>query len=304
MLPALKRLYKTKGALGLLEWIYDKKRFLPIKLFLKIAFRIFPYEWLLRTTFKYNQRIPQLGFTHSTLNYLKDLKINITSSSNIETDGPCLIFGNHPTGLDPFIIASQLKRNDVYIVADIYQKQKGNFIGNHVIPIVYSKTRKNLNNRGFLNSIGFYVMRQLSGYVDQYSVKNQNKQTIIQAAKRLQQGHVVIIFPDGGSNNPELWYNGIGEIIKKASIQEKRIKFFAAQIEGISTLNLFRHFLFGRKKYLARKPVNVKISPQLTLESLCINPHQESHEITEQLRIEFKSNKLWIPNYAYNKSQL
>jgi 1-acyl-sn-glycerol-3-phosphate acyltransferase len=301
MVPALKRLYKTKGALGVLEWIYDKKRFYPVKLFLKAVFQLFPYEWLLRTTAHYNLQIPHLGFTRSTAYYLRSLNIKIQSNNNLDIDGPCLIFGNHPTGLDPFIIASQLKRNDVYIVADIYQKQKGEYIGQHIVPIVYSRTRKNLNNRGFLNSIGFYIMRQLSGYVDQETVKKQNKQTIKQAANLLKQGHVVIIFPDGGSNNPELWYNGIGEIIKSASLQQPRIKLFAANIQGISTASLWRHFFLNRKMYLARKPTIVNISPQLTLENLCIQPTQESHEITERLRIEFQSNRLWIPNYAYQR---
>jgi 1-acyl-sn-glycerol-3-phosphate acyltransferase len=144
-------------------------------------------------------------------------------------------------------------------------------------------------------------MRQLTGYVDQQSVKQQNNQTINLAVKHLKEGHVVIIFPDGGSNNPELWYNGIGEIIKKASLEEKRIKLFAAHIEGISTFKLWKHFLFGKKQYLINNPAKVKISPQLTLEALCIKPQQESHEITEQLRIEFKTNRLWVPNYAYNQ---
>ncbi len=302
MLPALKRLYLEKGALGVLEWIYDKKRFFPVKLVLKTIFKVFPYEHILRTTAKYNQSIPSKGFVKSTQTYIKNFNIDIKQINSFDINGPCLIFGNHPTGLDPFIIASCLKRDDVYIVADNYQQRKGTFIGQHVIPIFYSRTQKNLENRGFLNSIGFYAMRQLTGYEEYETVKKQNQVTIQTAAKLLMDGHVVIIFPDGGSNNPELWYNGIGEIIKRTVDRENKIKLFAANIQGISSFKLWRHFLFNRKKYLQSHPAHVVISPQLTLASLCIESHQESREITERLRSEYKANKLWHPNYAYQQA--
>jgi 1-acyl-sn-glycerol-3-phosphate acyltransferase len=299
MLPALKQLYKEKGSLGTLEWIYDKKRFFPVKLILKSIFKLFPYESILRLTAHYNKNIPITGFTNGTKKYLSDLNIRVEQKSEFEFEGPCLIFGNHPTGLDPYIIASCLKRDDVYIVADIYQKQKGNHIGSHIIPIVYSRTRKNLDNRGFLNSIGFYIMRQFTGYENLETVRTSNKETIAEAVRLLLEGHIVIIFPDGGSNNPELWYNGIGEIIKKVSINQQKINLYAAQIIGISSLKLWLHFLGNKKKLLSEQPPQIVISPRLTLEMLCIEEKDESNEITERLRSEFKSNNLWRPNYAY-----
>jgi 1-acyl-sn-glycerol-3-phosphate acyltransferase len=298
MFPALKKLYSEKGTLGILDWIYDKKRFFPAKIVLKALFNIFPYESLLRLTYKYDSRITEFGFSKSTRNFLDDLAIKVKLMDQRKFEGSCLIFGNHPTGLDPFIIASCLNRDDIYIVADVYQKNKGQHIGEHIIPIYYSRTQKNLRNRGILNSIGFYVMRIFTGYYDPETVKEKNITAIETAAKMLTEGHVVIIFPDGGSNNPELWYNGIGEIIKKADPESINLNLYATHISGISTTGLIRHFLLRRKKFLSKFPLKVMISPALSLESLHIENKIQSHEITEKLRKEFASNKLWFPNYA------
>jgi 1-acyl-sn-glycerol-3-phosphate acyltransferase len=300
MLPALKRLYRENGTLGVLEWIYDKKRFIVVKAVLKTTFLIFPYETLLKQTAKYNKNIPEFGFTESTKKFLDRLNIKIKFTNTDKLTGPCLIFGNHPTGLDPFIISACLKRDDVFIVADVYQKNKGNNIGDHIVPIYYSRTQKNLRNRGFLNSIGFYVMRIFTGYEDQLKVKQRNQTTIELATSLLQQGHIVIIFPDGGSNNPELWYNGIGEIIKRNSLNQNEIKLFATQIQGISTLKLIRHFLFNRRKYLHHNPATVILSEPLSLETLKLSTENQSQEITERLRTEFAANKLWAQNYVYS----
>ncbi|MDQ3098612.1 MAG: 1-acyl-sn-glycerol-3-phosphate acyltransferase [bacterium] len=301
-MPALKRLYKEKGTLGILEWIYDKKRFIFIKYFLKTIFLVMPYETILKLNAAYDNKIAIKGFSASTREYLSDLNIGINIQTPLETSGPALIFGNHPTGLDPFIIASCLNREDVYIVADIYQKNKGKNIGKQIIPITYARTKKNLYNRGFLNTIGFYAMRQLTGYSKPDEVRIQNKETIERAAQLLKDGHVVIIFPDGGSNNPELWYNGIGEIITHSSEKRKSIQLYAAQITGISTAKIIRHFLFDRRSYLKNNPLKVTLSQPFTLEKLNIENENKSNIITERLREEFITHSLWIPNYAYNKS--
>ncbi len=303
MMPALKQLYNEKGTLGILEWIYDKKRFIPIKYLLKTLFLILPYESILKINARYDKKIEDTGFSESTRNYLKDLNIEINIQNPIDIIGPALIFGNHPTGLDPFIIAACLNREDVYIVADIYQKNKGKNIGKQIIPITYSRTKKNLYNRGFLNTIGFYVMRQLTGYAKPEDVRVQNKHTIEKAAQLLKEGHVVIIFPDGGSNNPELWYNGIGEIITHSSFERRNIQLYAAQITGITTAKILRHFLFDRRIYLKENPLHVALSQPFTLEKLNIENENKSNIITERLREEFITNKLWIPNYAYSKSK-
>ncbi|MDQ3239478.1 MAG: 1-acyl-sn-glycerol-3-phosphate acyltransferase [bacterium] len=301
MFPALQKLYSQKGSLGVLDWIFDKKRFFFAKLFLKTLFFIFPIESILRTTSNYNNLITQKGFANSTRWFLKELKIGVTPSSNEVFEGGCLIFGNHPTGLDPFVIASCLNRDDVYIVADVYQKNKGANIGEHIIPIYYSRTQNNLKNRSMLNSIGFYIMRIFTGYENDISVKEKNVQAIETAAKKLIEGHIVIIFPDGGSNNPELWYNGIGEIIKKTHIIRNNFKLYAAHITGISTLLLIKHFLFNKRHTLSDKPIVVSISTTLTLESLHINSSTQTNEITERLRSLFISEKFWLSSYAKSK---
>jgi 1-acyl-sn-glycerol-3-phosphate acyltransferase len=301
MMLALKKMYKDKGALGVLEWIYDKKRFTFVKLFLKTVFIIFPYDSILKITAKYNHNIQKIGLSQSSRQYIQDLSINISKTNMPVIKGGCLIFGNHPTGLDPYILSSIIERDDVYIVADIYQQRKGNNIGKHIVPIVYARTQKNLDNREFLNKIGFYIMRQFTGYVDKNLVKIQNEQTVKTAGKLIQEGHVVIIFPDGGSNNPEFWYNGIGEVIKTASVKGNPVQLLAANISGISSFKLWRHFLFNRKTYLQKYPINVKLSQNLSLEDLQIKQTSQSREITERLRTEFKNQQLWVPNYAYNK---
>jgi 1-acyl-sn-glycerol-3-phosphate acyltransferase len=291
MLPGLKQLYKQKGTLGVLEWLYDKNRFLPIKILLKTCFLIFPFEYILRTTANYDQNIRTKGFAKATKHYLQDLNINIQTITPNTTNTPILIFANHPTGLDPYLIVSALDRNDVYVVADIYQKNKGHNIGNHVIPIIYTQSRKNIANRGILNAIGFIVMRIFTGYEAEDKVKQHNRKAIEKAAQLLTEGNVVIIFPDGGSNNTAYWYTGIGEIIKYLSNKNIEVKLLAAQINNISTLKLIHHFLFNQKKTLATNPVQITLSAPFNLDSLNID--KDTHDITDQLRHKFTSNTFW-----------
>jgi 1-acyl-sn-glycerol-3-phosphate acyltransferase len=142
-------------------------------------------------------------------------------------------------------------------------------------------------------------MRLFTGYEDKENVKIHNKNAILKAAELLRQGHVVIIFPDGGSNNPAYWYSGIGEIIKELSGQNIPIQLLATQINGISSTNLVKHFLFNKKSYLYRHPVQVTISDPFTPESVNITHTQPTGEITDQLRKEFNNKKFWTREYAY-----
>ena len=86
----------------------------------------------------FEKSVKPLGWHKANKQFIAELSIDVHSCINYPSKGKgLLIYANHPTGLDPYLISSVLNRDDVFILADVYQTTKGKAIGSHIIPVYY-----------------------------------------------------------------------------------------------------------------------------------------------------------------------
>jgi 1-acyl-sn-glycerol-3-phosphate acyltransferase len=230
--------------------------------------------------------IKKIGWYRANQRYIADLGIKLdTSLRDFPKKGGILVYANHPTGLDPFILSSVLGRDDVYFLSDVYHAKKGEGVQEHMIPVYYSNWR-DLWKRSGLAFGGFILMRLTSGFLSADEVRARNRQAIEIAVQKLREGHVVLIFPSGGDNEQFPWKKGIGEII----LQMKEVRFilYECQISHVITFHLLRHFLTGRI-FLKRQPIEIsgKLKSVTFLDSI-----QDPVSITAFLQADFLRNEV------------
>ena len=193
--------------------------------------------------------IENIGWFQANQKYIEDLRINVENSlKDFPKNGGVLIYSNHPTGLDPFLISSLLGRDDVYFLSDVYHAKKGKSVQDHMIPIHYANW-KELQQRSALAFFGFIFMRLSSGFVSRDVSKKKNLQAINTAVKQLANSHVVLIFPSGGSREAIPWKKGIGEICLTSYNNKQNFILYKCEIKGLSDFGLLRHFLSGKNFY-------------------------------------------------------
>jgi 1-acyl-sn-glycerol-3-phosphate acyltransferase len=213
---------------------------------MSLIYRIFGLQDILTI---FSRTIPAKGWCRANQLLLEALGISVTSKiTDFPQKGAVLVFANHPSGLDPYILSSVFGRDDVFFISDIYQTKKGEQVAKHIIPVFdnWLEFRK----RPFLSWFGFWWMRLVAGSVTKQQASSLNSQAIATAVSRLKAGHVVLIFPSGGDSLNRPWKPGIGKIILE--LEKGRVPFalFGCTIFGIDEKRLFWHFLSTRYYFL------------------------------------------------------
>ena len=155
--------------------------------------------------------IEKVGWYDANLQYITDIGIRVSADlENFPKKGGALVYANHLTGLDPFLLSSILGRDDVYFLSDNYHAGKGNRVQEHMISIYYSSWKELLYRSG-LSFFGFIFMRLNTGFTPREEAKKKNIQAVETAVEHLSKGHVVLVFPSGGNKEKSPWKKGIGE---------------------------------------------------------------------------------------------
>ncbi len=205
---------------------------------------------------KFEKNIKAMNWHAANRQFINDLGIYISPAlKNFPQKGGVLVFANHPTGLDPYILSATIARDDVYILSDVYQTKKGENIASHLIPVYYSGWSESLNRSG-ISFFGYLMMRVITGTVKKNTARQNNLAAIDTAAGHIAKGHVVIIFPSGGERSNRTWRKGIGEVIKIIHDQKLTCILYRCTINNLSENKLLLHFILKRK-YFTRNPIAV-----------------------------------------------
>ncbi len=213
----------------------------------------------------FEKNVNLLGWHKANKQFISELGIGVRSNSNYPLNGKgLLIYANHPTGLDPYLISSVINRDDVYILADVYQATKGKTIGLHIIPVYYSSWKEVLSRSG-IAFFGYIMMRLISGIVTRIEARKRNMEALDTVIRYLREGKCVILFPSGGAKKNFRWRNGIGMIIHKIRKENINCDIYKYLISDLSE-NLLLWHIVSRRTFLLRRPVRingVKISNKI-----------------------------------------
>lgn len=195
---------------------------------------------------QFDKKVEELGWANGCLWLIKSLKIDYTISPGIPKAGAVLIYANHPTGLDPYLLTAVLERNDSYFWGDIYQSKKGKNVARHVIPIA-PKPSSSIIRRPLTNWPGYVYMRLTTPSLSRVESLEINKKSIDRTIELLRKKNQVIIFPSGGEYEFLRQKKGLSILLKKCRQLEIPVKTLKLKIKNFGELSLLFHFLLKTK---------------------------------------------------------
>lgn len=270
---------KEDGLAGVLEAIetFEQKSTF-YRLFFKIERDFLGIQGLLEHLVLINERAPIIGLSQAAQEFLDNLGIVIQVEGEEKewmrkAGAPVLVFANHPTIIEPFVLAALFKREDIsFISVKIMEYLLGKNLRRYILPVMpkrYAKERKPVGLKDRLDIA--HVLYRAEGLTIE-EIESLNQKNLWRAAERLVQGGVVVIFPPGGAEINRRWHKGIGEVVVNAlrlpaaDLSEIVLSpFFFSGFSPKDMLSAAKEAGKGRKK--AREIV-VKIGEELILESL------------------------------------
>jgi len=189
-----------------------------------------------------NKEISKCGPVVTSRNFLKRCNTDLVVTRNKKIDGILknssgIIVANHPAEADVLAILAAIKdRKDIFLIINSSLTKIIPELDKNLIPVyVNSKSSSSFDGRFKTWFLGLFHK------FDKYSrdeEKTKNIESINLAIEKINNGGIVIIFPDGGNGKVD-WFNGIGYLIH--GVRDKKNKFIIrARIQGTSNWDYLR----------------------------------------------------------------
>lgn len=189
-----------------------------------------------------NGCISEHGVVLAMRKFLSKCNTKVEIKSNKEIDKVLkklsgVVVANHPAESDVMAILSAVKnRKDVFLVITSSFRSLIPELDKHLIPVYIS----NRITESFEGKIKFKILNRLNKtpiYTPEEEHKK-NIESINKAIEKVNNGGLVIIFPNGGDKKHN-WFNGIGHLIHGVKNKEESF-IIRAYIEGTSTWDYLR----------------------------------------------------------------
>jgi hypothetical protein len=195
----------------------------------------------------FDEKVKTLGWPGACKWLIDNLGINYKlTGKEIPNKGPVLVYSNHPTGIDPYLLTAAIGRNDSYFWGDFYQSKKGRNVSKYIVPIA-PKPAWTIFRRPVTNWPGYIYMRLTTPALSKEKTGEINKNSIARTIDLLKKNNQVIIFPSGGEYEFLKPGKGLSVVLEKCKEQNIPVKLIKLQIKNFGELGLFFHFVFGIK---------------------------------------------------------
>jgi len=128
-----------------------------------------------------------------------------------------IVYGNHPTILTPFLVASAAGRDDMrFFIVDYVIRLIPSF-GKYALPLRVPAVRARVEWRrgGIKRVISRRLARVFVSREARVDARQANQRALSDGVRHLEQGGCVVIFPGGGGREVERWYPGIGRLVEE-----------------------------------------------------------------------------------------
>jgi 1-acyl-sn-glycerol-3-phosphate acyltransferase len=195
-------------------------------------------KWLVNSL---NKNISEMGVVLTMRKIMNKCNTKVVVKSSKEIDQVLkkmsgIVVANHPAEADVLAILAAVKnRKDIYIIINSGFKKIIPELDKHLIPVfIYNKAVESFEGKLKMKILGIFSK------VAKYSPEEEHKKNIIsvnEAIEKINEGGLVIIFPDGGDKRHD-WFNGIGHLIY--GVKNKKSFVIRAYIEGTSNWDYLR----------------------------------------------------------------
>lgn len=165
---------------------------------------------------------------------------------DIPQKGAVVVYSNHPTGIDPYLLTAVLGRNDSYFWGDIYQSKKGENIARYIIQIA-PQPFWTIVRRPITNWPGYIYMRLTAPALSKEKTKEINIKAFEKTIELLKNGNQIIIFPSGGEYEFFPKKHGLSKLVNECKKRKIKISIYEFKIKNFGELGLMFHFLFKTK---------------------------------------------------------
>jgi hypothetical protein len=195
----------------------------------------------------FNYDVQKLGWSNACKKLIDDLKIDIVSDfTDLPKNEAVVIYSNHPTGLDPYLLTAAIGRNDSFFWGDIYQSKKGKNISKHIINVA-PRPFWTIIFRPLSNWLGYIYMRLTTPAKSREETRNINIKTIDTTVGLLKARHQVIIFPSGGEFEFLPKKKGLSRVVDICRKKNIKVNIYKIDIKNFGEVLLFIHFIFRTK---------------------------------------------------------
>lgn len=188
----------------------------------------------------FDEQIANKGLNNAALKLLGAFKVRVNSVGlgKLENQNAYLIYGNHPTFLDPLLILTALGLDEIKLFASVVVLKIGPNFSRHVFPIKNLQTAAGKRRKQHLwDDWLFKIFPSMAEYCDREKAIIDNLKQVEKAADFLAEGGKFLIFPFGHGKSPDRknWKKGIGFILNKALKRRKcpKIKLLPFFIEEV-----------------------------------------------------------------------
>ena len=239
---------------------------------------IFNKQLLLKTT----DRAEKHGLSFATRELLRDLGINsVSKEGHIPANGPLLIIANHTGVFDSLLLFSQVERKDLHFVALSTYGIFGTKVKERLLPIY--RVRR-LNHKVYEYPLCLQINGRPPENLTEEEIRLKNRITISKAAKMVNEGLAVSVFPTGSAGKRlgnSSWKAGVGFLVKQIKNHQTKVVF--AQIKGTRQSDLVAYLHpFISKLLFKPRPISIKFSKPHLLSEL-INFNDDAKSITLKL---------------------
>ena len=148
-----------------------------------------------------------------------------------------ILVANHPAEADVLAILSAIKnRKDVFLIINSSFKKLLPTLDQHLIPVyIYNRACEHFDGKIKLKILSLFNKIEVYSKEEEHQ---KNLESMALAVEKINNGGLVIIFPDGGDKKHN-WFNGVGHLIHGVKNKEKSF-VIRAYIQGTSNWDYLR----------------------------------------------------------------
>ena len=167
---------------------------------------------------------------------------------------PVLLICNHPHDIETFALGAALPdREGLFFIGSHNLQGIGDNLAAHIIPVYIGKHEKG-EGKQFKLSVRVGRRFKLGPDMSEEEAHQRNEQSIITAAEKIAQGHLVVIYPEGPKGKEGKWMDGIGYLLYHlCNTPDAQIVF--AHVSGTSDKDILR-LIPGASRFFPTVKVN------------------------------------------------
>lgn len=199
-----------------------------------------------------NRNIPEIGLPLAIHQHFESQGINIISefyegSEQAMRTDPILLIANHADLIKDslgILGAIPANRTDVYATANAMHKDlKGN-IAPHIIPIHGADNQKTQKLAERLRRR--FLVDKNANMMSRMDQGRENIASIRMAIDQVNNGSIVLFFPEGANRTGEEWYDRVGDVVRRTTNPNAKVVFAKAQGHELRNAARLQAYRFGR----------------------------------------------------------